>query len=920
MSILEQPFISNNTTTTTIRDHSSQIVQPNVHVVKTLPQDDPTLENHVDQTLTETSKVDNTEILEVGVVETAGLKLKKLPPTIPVSSLQEQLSRRYIVGNFKWNISDPFSTLLATYTFPRDLLMQPRVRQLLSRYQFFRADVEVEIRANANRFQYGSLIVDYLSMAPQQTTVFQTASIGAGAMTAGYRMEDVYQSTLNPHLIVSAQANETAKITIPWECPFEWVNLGLIGMNTDNVSKLNVDSITSEISRAAIGVANIRVLAPLATVVEDGATHCYVQVLARFVNVQVNGPTMTTWGEPPAEVTYQALETRDIQPILASMKPNEIPDLFRIVTDPIGSLIDLGLGCIENTFSKIWDFFGFSKPSKITEIQNRNLTLQNDLSSIVGQDISSSLSLMPDASVTNATELFHPHSTLLKELVAEETLLTMVPILPSQEVGTEVFWCPVLPAFSNCQSKVQVETSNTISNQAGKLIMPPHQVQEIMGGWAATYSNTFQAWRGDVVFRFHFYASAYHQARILIVWTPTPLHTSPMTLGYGDLLSKQVIIQDGEVDVEFCVPYCQDVNFLYTTACLKDKIPYVASDNMSYDPHGGIGSTQRTGYNGMANGYISVWIANTPVVMQTNSHAPIHMMVYQRFERFVFEHYQSLADSVPSFARKSVIAPLPPPIGPPPTMVEYQAGEETEPDLFLNYGDQPTDLLSLTHRYSTGRIQVSPLEANGKSVSAHLPSLSKIVSQTFDIALFEYNARAVLGIDSSGYISQLQLLFLPYRFYRGSTRYRIVGQLGNDIPELSMATLATQFHNPGVFDPNQVGLYTSNGTRWMYSSYYPSMEISSPYYNRFLYSYLWLQSPPATKVLLPTADIGYVYDEVPSIHLLNTYKTSAPSSISFMMATGDDVRFSGKCAPPYLTYYSIRDPKVFAIYSYNSPP
>lgn len=825
--------------------------------------------------------VDRATIQETEVTAVTLESVESETPALPMTDLKLQLTRRYVIANLTWDINQQMSEQLFSFDFPHILFQQPRILQLLSRYQYFRSNVKLEIRINANKFQYGSLILDYLPMAPAATT-----ELKVGKSEYGQRMTDVFQSHSNPHVVISAQNNETATIVIPWTCPFEWLDLNTLLVPSDT-AEVKFDDLTVAIARSCIGTANLRVLAPLSTVADNGFEKCYIQVIAHFEDPELNGPTLTTWtkAKTTSVVEYQALETRDLQPRLAAMKPNLLGGLFKIVQDPMGTLTGLGMGALKGALKGAFDFIGFSKPSVNNIVENRTLTLQNDLSSIVGQDYSSSLALMPDASVVNATEKFHPETTNIIELCQEEVFLGIANITPDMNAGTTVITLPVMPLISNLRDGVKRDPFR-VTNTAGSVeTLDAVNQRDIFAGWAAVYSEIFQTWRSDVTFRLHFYASQFHQARMLLTWTPSPAEVDPMTSGYGDILSKQVVIENGEADVEFKIPYCQAVPFLKTVAGHQLDPPFAslqgswASNNVMVLMR----------YFGFCNGYFSVTVANTPVVMQTNNKAPIRMAVYMSFDNMTFEHYQALSDG---------IAGLTPTLGPgPKRVVEYQA---SGPELFVNYGDQATDLLSLTHRYTPIRVLADKVEGHPNINTAIVPS----IPQMSHVLAYEFNARSVLGLETGAPLTQLQYLMLPYRFFRGGTRMRIVAQpFTQDLPTASLAIMTTPNNSPNTFDTNKLGIHMANGARWMYSKYYPSMELSLPNYNRFLYSYLWVNSASPGN----GQSYGLGDNENPTTRIVSKYEADAPSNLSCMFATADDARVSGKCAPPYIRTYASYD-------------
>ena len=88
-----------------------------------------------------------------------------------------------------------------------------------------------------------------------------------------------------------------------------------------------------------------------------------------------------------------------------------------------------------------------------------------------------------------------------------------------------------------------------------------------ISGWAATpmahISQMFQYWRGDLIFRFKFIATKYHNGRVIISWDPytdITAITDSETVNY-----TQVYDLSEGCDVEMRIPYMQETPFLKTS-------------------------------------------------------------------------------------------------------------------------------------------------------------------------------------------------------------------------------------------------------------------------------------------------------------------------------------------------------------------
>jgi hypothetical protein len=79
----------------------------------------------------------------------------------------------------------------------------------------------------------------------------------------------------------------------------------------------------------------------------------------------------------------------------------------------------------------------------------------------------------------------------------------------------------------------------------------------------ALVSTMFNNWRGDMIFRFKFIATAFHKGRVRISYDPqaTAIQTTGDT---GPFVLNKIIDLGAETDVEFRVPYQQALPWCYT--------------------------------------------------------------------------------------------------------------------------------------------------------------------------------------------------------------------------------------------------------------------------------------------------------------------------------------------------------------------
>lgn len=95
---------------------------------------------------------------EASTVDVPPIDMNYVSATHPYESPNlEALTYSYNVGTFTWDVSQSFGHLVGTVQFPEALFSIPYIVQKLHGYEWFRADVEYEVKINATKFHRGAL-------------------------------------------------------------------------------------------------------------------------------------------------------------------------------------------------------------------------------------------------------------------------------------------------------------------------------------------------------------------------------------------------------------------------------------------------------------------------------------------------------------------------------------------------------------------------------------------------------------------------------------------------------------------------------------------------------------------------------------------------------------------------------------------
>lgn len=440
----------------------------------------------------------------------------------PDQNLSTVLSRVYRVAEPFWTGSQTFGNTLVTLRFPQALFQERNISEKLHKFQFFRADVKISVRINGTAFSYGRLLVAWLP--------------GVDSIPG----PSIQRLSQNPHVIVSANTNETQEFTIPYVSAYQYLNLGYYSGNITTY-------------RGFIGCVQIHVLNPLRSNNTLEIAPMQVSVYASFVDPKVAGPTTTIYNLTTATtVTSQAKPTSQ-----EAQKQNNQDSLVGPTARALGTYLRTIpiVGPLMSGICNGLQFMGFDKPSSIALRQFTDLNMARGFAHGDGMDFCNKISLHADNQVSNSVDVYRQGRDEMdfSILLSIPTLLTITPITANMVPGFIFSRIPVNPCYG---------PPGTVTSEPTRL---------------AFISNYFTYWRGSMNFAVQISAGSFSSCRLRVSWHPN-YDDLPVDLadGEGDYISHVIDIT-GDTLYKFSIPYLQSA--LYQRTSLPSQAAAIDTTN-----------------------------------------------------------------------------------------------------------------------------------------------------------------------------------------------------------------------------------------------------------------------------------------------------------------------------------------------------
>ncbi|APG78037.1 hypothetical protein 2 [Hubei picorna-like virus 16] len=389
-----------------------------------------------------------------------------------------------------------------------------------------RADCEVIVQVNAQKFQQGRLRLQYIPYAkyiPQKTSLF-VSNLTSRTSCPGIDIDICGGSNQETRI-------SQAKFIIPFVSPHLYYNL-----------------ITGD---GTMGDIDLFVYSPLLSGTNE-VKSCEVSIWARFITPKLAFPTganpvyNTPTRRMQAQVRGEAKQV--VKSGVISNTVGKIAETLHVAKDipVIGSYLAIP-EWIANKASNALKMFGFSKP---TVAMNTKLRTTNCFANFNGQDSSHKMGLSADNEIDTPAGL---SGTNIDEMAL--STITSIPAYYSafdwttSQVGTDqILWVD------------DVSPYKPRNLSAGQIALVP----------VSYVANCFGLWRGSLVYTFKVVKTGFHTGRLRIYYTPyeslanLPVGSSPV-----NQIEKnyQMIFDIEESDTcTFTVPYVSTKPWLSVTA------------------------------------------------------------------------------------------------------------------------------------------------------------------------------------------------------------------------------------------------------------------------------------------------------------------------------------------------------------------
>lgn len=687
------------------------------------------------------------------------------------------LERPVRVAEVEWSDANLPNTDITSLNFPEALISaSPNIADKISHFTFLRAHIEVRFVVNANTFQAGRLVAFFAPFSRLQ-------DIGDRLTVNNY----LSAKTVFPRVVLDAGSGNSGKLLIPYVSYFTHYDLAR--------------------ALGDLGTIYITVLNPLQT------GNCTVSVFARFTNISIQIPTAV----PNALGSFSTLvnslksfvtsnrdcDPEDLKCQLATMlgqnlgrvKRSTLTGLPRaqvgepearaasgVVSAPmqiIGNMASAGsslpvvgqylapIGWMANAISCAAQYFGFSKSAnlqptnKIVDIPGYGFTNADgvDNSLVMGASMENSIGSRNDVFGSDLDEMD------INFICAHESFLKSFTWSTSSATSSELFKYAVSPG--------------SLSYTAG----PPVVYDSTALGYVA---SMFRYWRGGIKIKIQITKTAYHSGRLRVSFVPSGTTSTTgydFNQGYSEIIDLRTSDQ-----VELVIPFVS--NTIWKPVDLvkfDDPLDYATTTGMVFVTvinklRAPDSVTPTLNCNMWVSGAddmqfaIPDFVRNVPVASATNPTFEFQ----DRLEDDVFEQnpgrygYTTLPQAQVMGAFQDA------------GFSDMSSGNEmfdvpktSKIDASATcIGEHITNLRHVIRRF--GR--------NGESQTIASDAIARLTANSFGTILPP--AQTLVGFSPVDYVSYL------YRFFRGSTRHKVVIEPNNT--GFAFAGIFGVLSNPGV--------------------------------------------------------------------------------------------------------------------------
>lgn len=427
------------------------------------------------------------------------------------------LERPVNLSTFEWKTTSPqiprqlkptdydtdTQNYLQKFNFPQDILKNsPLVVSKLKNYQYLKADIEIEVKINAQPFLQGALMLVY-NPYYEQTGDFRRK---------GTRY--LASQTSCPYKIVSIEEGNSVKLICPYANIYDLFDLG----NSEN----------------QFGTVFLYVFAPL--IGREANQTAKYTVFARFVNPQFYVPTqkdvmsaardqhdiarLESRGYRVAQASVQPVSARDTGEVEASGPVSKLASGVSTVADVLSGVPVIGdvassVAWISRAIGRTAASLGWSKPTSIQPQCKTVIKPNTTMIHTEGNDDATTLALLQDNGIDGSS--FIPEN---KDEMNLEYVFGRPNYFYYQQATEEM--------FKGRKKICAWEVSPFSEYQYGN----PEDSQTMFLGSFAYASMMGTLWRGTINYDIMVIKTPYHQGRFAVVFLPeTNLADVPEDLG-----------------------------------------------------------------------------------------------------------------------------------------------------------------------------------------------------------------------------------------------------------------------------------------------------------------------------------------------------------------------------------------------------
>nr|UNY41974.1 MAG: polyprotein 2 [Picornavirales sp.] len=386
-----------------------------------------------------------------------------------------------------------------SYDFPQAILTNSLpVRDKLGNFKFFRADLEFEIKVNANQFQQGSLLIVY---NPYVSYVTKFRQVGTRFLPS---------LTSLPHTILSLESGNSVKMSVPYANIYDYFDLSDVNAQFGTVQVFVLTTLRGSSSSEKVSFAvfarftNPEWYTP--TAVHETTRKGVVENIGKYAGTHAEAQEMISALRKKFGMKLEAEGEGDAS--LLGNIGNAIGSLPGL--EPLGKVISW----TSRAASGVASIFGFSKPVD-TVLPLGVVSLPGRyMANTEGKDYSTTLAMIADNAVDGSSMIPSDVDEMsISVLTSRPNIISRQTITSSQFVSNKrIFFWEVSPFHLE-----------SIADEDG--------AQNLCLGTFAYTSMLYRYWRGTIHYSLKIIKTAYHSGRFVVVFFPGGSRgDSPQTL------------------------------------------------------------------------------------------------------------------------------------------------------------------------------------------------------------------------------------------------------------------------------------------------------------------------------------------------------------------------------------------------------